>query len=287
MNSLPTLAITGSTGFVGGEVAHQLAAQGIPLRLIVRDLSRAPELDSAVAVQASYGDREASLAALAGVETLLMISAAENEHRRTEHLTFVEAARDAGVKHVVYTSFVGAAPDSTFTLGRDHYWTEQAILESGMEFTFLRDNFYADFMPQMAGEDHVLRGPAGDGLAALVTRSDVARVAATVLRDVAAHRSATYNLTGPMAITLAEVAAIISEAKDEHYSFHNETVDEAYESRKVWNAPSWQVDAWVSTYTAIANGDMREVSTDVETITGRPAESLAGFLSRDNPAPRN
>ena len=250
-------------------------------------MSQAPELDGAVAVQASYGDREASLAALAGVDTLLMISAAENEHRRTEHLTFVEAARYAGVKHIVYTSFVGAAPDSTFTLGRDHYATEQAIFESGMDFTILRDNFYADFMPQMAGEDHVLRGPAGDGLAALVTRSDVARVAATVLQNVAAHRSATYNLTGPMAITLAEVAAIISEAKDEHYSFHDETIDEAYESRKVWNAPSWQVDAWVSTYTAIANGDMREVSTDVETITGRPAETLAGFLSRDNPAPRN
>ena len=287
MNSLPNIAITGASGFVGGAVAEQLAANGLPLRLVVRDLSRAPELERAIAVETTYADRDASRAALEGVETLLMISAGENEQRLAEHLTFVEAARYAGVKHIVYTSFVGAAPDSTFTLARDHYATEQAIIASGMEFTILRDNFYADFVPQMAGEDHVLRGPAGDGLAALVTRSDVARVAATVLQDVAAHRSTTYNLTGPMAITLEEVAAIISEAKDEHYSFHNETIDEAYESRKAWNAPSWQVDAWVSTYTAIANGDMREVSTDVETITGRPAESLAGFLSRDNPAPRN
>ena len=264
-------------------MAEHLAADGLPLRLVVRDLSRAPQLERAVAVETTYADREASLKALDGVETLLMISAAENEHRLAEHISFVEAARDAGVKHIVYTSFVGAAPDSTFTLGRDHYATEQAIIASGMNYTILRNNFYADFMPLMAGDDHVLRGPAGDGLSALVTRSDVARVAAVVLTDVAAHRNVTYDLTGPMALTLTEVASIISEATDEDYTFHNETIEEAYNSRKQWNAPPWQVDAWVSTYTAIANGDMRHVSTDVERITGRPAETLAGFLSRDNP----
>ena len=279
------IAVTGATGFIGGAVAGNLAADGTPLRLVVRDLSRAPELERAVAVQTTYADREASLAALDGVETLLMISAAENEHRLMEHLTFIEAAGDAGVKHIVYTSFIGAAPDSTFTLGRDHFATEQAIVASGMSYTILRDNFYADFMPLMAGDDHVLRGPAGDGLAALVTRSDVARVAATVLSDVAAHHNVTYELTGPMALTLTEVASIISEATGDDYLFHNESIEEAYNSRKQWNAPPWQVDAWVSTYTAIANGDMRHVSTDVESITGRPAETLAGFLSRDNPEP--
>jgi len=276
MSSLPTTAVTGSTGFVGGAVARSLAADGTPLRLLVRDLSRAPQLPGAVALQSTYAQTPAE--ALAGVETLFMVSAAENESRRDEHFTFVDAATAAGVKHIVYTSFVGASPDCTFTLGRDHFATEQRIIDSGMDYTFLRDNFYADFMPMMMGEGDVIRGPAGDGRAAIVTRADVARVAATVLADVASHRGATYNLTGPEALTMAEVAAVISEVRGISASFYDETLAEAHESRKKWNAPDWQVEAWVSTYTSIANGELQAVSPDIERVTGRPATSLAEFL---------
>ena len=280
----PTTAITGSTGVVGGLVARELAATGMPLRLLVRDPQRAPVLERAVAEQAVYGQ---PTTALDGVEVLFMVSASESATRLEEHIAFVDAAAAAGVRHIVYTSFLGAAADSVFTLGRDHFFTESHIRASGMDFTFLRDAFYLDFMPSMVGDDGVLRGPAGDGRAAIVAREDVARTAARVLENPAAHLNQTYNLTGPERLTLEEVAATIEASTGTPTSFHNETIDEAYESRKAWNAPSWQVDAWVSTYTAIANGDMREVSTDVETITGRPAESLAGFLSRDNPASRN
>jgi len=276
MTTLPTLAVTGSTGFVGGAVAHSLAAAGTPLRLLVRDLARAPQLPGAVALQSTYAHTPPE--ALAGVEALFMVSAAENETRRDEHFAFVDAAKAAGVKHIVYTSFVGASPDCTFTLGRDHYATEQRIIASGMDYTFLRDNFYADFMPMMMGEDGVIRGPAGDGRAAIVTRGDVARVATTVLTDVSAHRGATYNLTGPEALTMTEIARVIADVRGVKVSFNNETADEAYESRKKWNAPAWQNDAWVSTYTAIANGELQQISPDIERVTGTPATSLAEFL---------
>src|SRR5690242_17639025 len=121
--SLPPLAVTGSTGAVGGMVAGDLAARGVEQRLLVRSPARAPQHDRSAVVACSYGDRDASLAALDGVETLLMVSAAENAERLQEHRTFVDAAADAGVRHVVYTSFAGAAPDCTFTLGRDHWAT--------------------------------------------------------------------------------------------------------------------------------------------------------------------
>ena len=276
MTTLPTMAVTGSTGFVGGAVASSLAAEGIPLRLLVRDLARAPKLPGAVALQSTYAHTDP--AAFDGVQTLFMVSAAENETRRDEHFAFVDAAKAAGVQHIVYTSFVGASPTCTFTLGRDHYATEQHIIESGMDYTFLRDNFYADFMPMMMGEDGVIRGPAGDGRAAIVTRGDVARVASTVLADAAAHRGATYNLTGPEALTMAETAAIIADVRGVDASFYNETIDEAYESRKKWNAPGWQVDAWVSTYTSIANNELATISPDIQKVTGQPATSLREFL---------
>jgi uncharacterized protein YbjT (DUF2867 family) len=227
-----------------------------------------------------YADRASAVQALTGVRTLLMVSGAEAEDRLDQHRTFVAAAQEAGVQHVVYTSFVAASPTCTFTLGRDHFATEEAIRESGMAWTFLRDNFYLDFFALLPGEDDVIRGPAGEGRCSAVAREDVAAVAATVLRDPETHRGATYDLTGPEALGLGDVARILSTHLGRPVSYHDETVEEAYESRLRWPAPQWQYDAWVSTYTAIANGEQDGVSDDVPRLTGRPATSLADLLSR-------
>ncbi|WP_418516200.1 SDR family oxidoreductase [Curtobacterium flaccumfaciens pv. flaccumfaciens] len=274
-----TIAITGATGNIGGAVSAALAADAVPFRMLVRDASRAPELPGTEVAVATFADVDASRTALQGVEVLLMVSAAEAQDRLDQHRAFVAAAADAGVRHVVYTSFLGAAPDATFTLGRDHWATEQAIRESGMAFTFLRDSFYLDFVEDLVGEDGVIRGPAGDGAMAAVARADVARVATAVLHDPDAHRDQTYELTGPEAITLAQAAAIVSEVRGRPVSYHPETLDEAYASRARWNPEPWQADAWVSTYTAIAEGALAHVSGDVERITGRPPMSLREVLA--------
>jgi uncharacterized protein YbjT (DUF2867 family) len=274
----PDLAVTGSTGWLGGLVARDLAERGFALRLLVRDAWRAPQLPGAVAVESSYGDREAAERALAGVRTLFMVSAAEQEDRLTEHRTFIDAAAAAGVEHVVYISFFGAAPQATFTLARDHWATEEHLKASGMAWTFLRDNLYLEFMDQMVGEDGVIRGPAGDGRAAVVSHDDIARAAVAVLRDPAAHAGRTYDLTGPEALTFGEMAAVISEVTGRAVSFHDETVEEAYASRAAYGAPDWQVDAWVSTYTAVRAGELDGVSDDVERLTGRRPTSLREHL---------
>src|SRR5829696_7815495 len=119
-SSRPTLAITGSTGWLGGLVARDLAHRGVAQRLLVRDLTRAPDLANSVATECSYRDGDAARLALEGVETLFMVSASESADRLAEHRAFVDAAAAAGVRHVVYVSFFGAAPDATFTLVRDH-----------------------------------------------------------------------------------------------------------------------------------------------------------------------
>jgi uncharacterized protein YbjT (DUF2867 family) len=274
----PPLAVTGSTGAVGGLVAGLLAEQGVAQRLLVRDPRRAPALDGAVTAVSAYGDRVAARAALDGVTTLLMVSAPESADRLDQHRTFVDAAAAAGVAHIVYTSFAGAAVDCTFTLGRDHFATEQHIRASGMRHTFLRDNFYLDILPLMVGEDGVIRGPAGRGRVAAVARADVARVAAAVLTDPGSHRDATYTLTGPEALTLDDVARTVREATGREVSFHDETVEEAYASRRQWDVPQWQYDAWVSTYTAIRAGEVEDVFDDVRAVTGRRPTSLRELL---------
>jgi uncharacterized protein YbjT (DUF2867 family) len=278
MPTSPVIAVTGSTGAVGGRVARDLAARGIPQRLLVRDASRAPRLDGAEVHVARYSDADAARTALQGVDTLFMVSASETADRVEHHRTFVEAAAQAGVRSIVYTSFLAAAPDAVFTLGRDHAATEEIIRASGMRWTFLRDNFYMDMMELFAGDDGVIRGPAGEGRCSLVSRSDVAATAVAVLLDPSAHADAAYDLTGPEALTMAEVAEKISAVRGHPVRFVDETVDEAYVSRAAFGAPRWQVDAWVSTYTSIASGDLAVVSTDVERVTGRPAQSFEEFL---------
>jgi uncharacterized protein YbjT (DUF2867 family) len=277
-SSLPTLAVTGSTGALGGLVAADLAARGIRQRLLARTPERAPRLDGAVAVPFSYADEAASTAALEGVRTLFMVSGEESADRLEQHRTFIDAAVAANVEHIVYTSFFGAAPDSTFTLGRDHWATEEHIRASGLRFTLLRDNFYADFLPDLVGEDGVIRGPAGSGRVAAVARADVARVAVAALTAPEQHLDATYELTGPEAPTLAEVAAILSEQTGRNIRFHDESIEEAYESRRRWEAPQWQYDAWVSTYTAIAAGELDGLTDDVERLTGRKPLGLRDLL---------
>jgi NAD(P)H dehydrogenase (quinone) len=148
-----------------------------------------------------------------------------------------------------------------------------------MEFTFLRDNFYLDFLPLMAGEDGVIRGPAGQGRVSAVARADIARVALAVLLDPESHRGATYDLTGPESITLAEAADILGEATGREVTFHDETVEEAYESRRVWDAPDWQYDAWVSTYTAIKAGEVAAVTDDIRRVTGQAPIGLRELLA--------
>jgi NAD(P)H dehydrogenase (quinone) len=278
MTDGPTLAVTGATGAVGGLVARDLAGRGAAQRLLVRSPERAPEVALATVRQCSYADAQTSRAALEGVSVLFMVSGAEAADRLDQHRRFVDAAAEAGVEHVVYTSFYGAAPDCTFTLGRDHFATEEHIRASGMAHTFLRDNFYLDVLPWFVGADGLLRGPAGDGRVAAVARADVARVAVAVLTDPGAHRGATYDLTGPEALSMAAIAETITRETGRPVAYRDETVEEAYESRRQWDAPQWQYDAWVSTYTAIARGELDAVTDDVERLTGHRPTSLAELL---------
>jgi uncharacterized protein YbjT (DUF2867 family) len=200
------------------------------------------------------------------------------------HLSFVDAAARAGVQHLVYISFFGAAPDSTFTLARDHFATEQHIRASGMSFTFLRDNFYADFMAALVGGDGVIRGPAGEGRVSVVAQDDIAEAAAAILRTPTPHAGATYSLTGPEALSLADVARTLAAALSRPVSYHAETVDEAYASRRGTRASQWQLDAWVSTYTAIASGEVAAITDDIPKLTGHRATSLAELLRRGSAA---
>jgi uncharacterized protein YbjT (DUF2867 family) len=259
-------------------VARRLAERGVSMRLIVRDAARAPELVGAqVRTASSYGAGDEMRAALDGVSTLFLVPGRESSDRVDQHRAAIEAAADAGVERLVYLSFVGAA-DSSFTLGREHGETEEIVRASGLAWVFPRMNLYMDFIPSMAGEDGVIRGPAGTGRLAAVLRDDIAEAVATVLAEPGQHDGNAYELTGPSAFTLGEAAAELSRTSGRRFEFVDETLEEARASRAAFGAPDWQVEAWISSYVAIARGELEAVSGDFERLTGRPPTSLREWL---------
>lgn len=278
------VGVTGATGALGGRVASRLAARGVSQRLIVRDLTRAPELRGAEVAQADYRDRDAMRTALAGIGTLLLVSATETEGRVALHRAAIDAAIEAGVERIVYTSFYGASEHATFTFARDHWHTEEYLRERGIRHTILRDNLYLDVIPLFVLPDGTLRGPAGDGRFAGVTRDDIADVATTILTAApGTHDGRTYDLTGPQSLSFAELAEELSRATGRPIRYHAETVEEAYASRAGYGAPAWQVEGWVTTYLAVANGELEKVTGDVAAVTGKPPMSFAEFLASDPP----
>jgi NAD(P)H dehydrogenase (quinone) len=303
------LAVTGATGQIGSRVACRLARLGLAQRLIVRDPARAPFLPRAEIIQASsYGDAAAMRQALAGVETLFLVSArdrfgvahisAKNKttpapyDRVQQQHTAIDAAVSAGVRHIVYLSVVKAAPDSTFILAHDHFYTEQHIRTVGVPFTFLRASLYTDNVPQCVSADDVMRAPAGNGRAAWVTRDDIADVAVAVLTGTG-HGGRVYDVTGPEALTMAETAERLSAAVKREIVYQPQTPQEARATRTTsrlekfeaerrmltgHGLDDYEVDVFVTHFLQIAAGDLAEVRDTVPELTGHPAQSLAEYL---------
>ena len=271
-----TIAVFGSTGSLGGLVAARLAARGVPQRLVVRDISRAPRLDRSGVAVASYLDTPAMISALQGIRTVFFVSAGASTERIVHHRAAVDAFVSAGVKRVVYTSFIGAAPDAVFTFARDHFHTERYLESAGLRFSALRNSLYQDMLPDLVA-DGIVRGPAGTGRFAPVSRADIADVAVALLLD-GGEATARIDVTGPELLTMGEVADLLGEAAGAPVRFVDETLAEAYASRAGFDVPVFEIEGWITSYRAIAAGELAIASDAVERITGRPPVSLRAYL---------
>jgi uncharacterized protein YbjT (DUF2867 family) len=279
------IAVTGVTGALGRRVVDRLAATGdVPLRLVVRDADRAPQVPGAeiVANPGGYGDPAGLQVALTGVDTLYLVSAAEAENRLEQHFAAVDAAVAAGVQRIVYTSFLNASPDAVFTLVRQHAATEDRIRQSGVRATFLRHSMYADFVPFFASVEDgqaVIAAPAGNGRTSFVSRDDLADVAvAVLLREDDALDGQALEVTGPEALTMTDAAAVLTEITGRPVAYHDQTVEEAWATRRPSGHPDWEIEGWVTSYLAIAAGELATVTDVVPTLTGHPARTVAEHL---------
>jgi len=274
------IAVTGVTGNLGGMVSRLCKKNGIEVRNLARNVEKAEKLGFSNVFKSSYDKSEDTVKSLEGIEVLFMVSGSENPNRVQQHKDFIDAAKVAGVSHIIYLSFYNASKNSIFTLGRDHYATEEYIKENGFKYTFLRDNFYVDFFVDLCREYGEIKGPAGNGKVSAVVRSDVSEVAAKILENPGKWENQTLNMTGPEELSMAEIVKAVSEYFGKEIKYIEETVEEAYESRKIWKAEQWEYDSWVSTYTAISENEQSGISNDIEKVLGRKATSLVEYLEK-------
>ena len=277
---MPKIAVTGVTGNLGGMVSRLCKKNGIEVRNLARNVEKAEKLGFSNVFKSSYDKSEDTVKSLKGIEVLFMVSGSENPNRVQQHKDFIDAAKIAEVSHIIYLSFYNASKNSIFTLGRDHYATEEYIKENGFKYTFLRDNFYVDFFVDLCREYGEIKGPAGNGKVSAVVRSDVSEVVAKILENPGKCENQTLNMTGPEELSMAEIVKAVSEYFGKEIKYIEETVEEAYESRKIWKAEQWEYDSWVSTYTAISENEQSGISNDIEKVLGRKATSLVEYLEK-------
>lgn len=281
-----TIGVTGAGGQLGGQVLDNLLAKGFTAKDIVA-LTRSPEKLAAYAakgitVRQGDFDKPAELtAALKGVERLLIIPGNDLRPgiRAPQHKNAVNAAKAAGVKHVIYISTIGAhRGQDLFTA---HLETEQAIYASGLAWTILRMGMYYDNL-WMGTIAYALSAgvyaataatPAGN-----VARSDVAAAAAALLA-AKGHDSFFYQATGPASQTPAEIAATIGQVFDRKVAAVDVTQEQFNGALKAAGLPDFVVDAIGGIEAARAKGLLDVVTHDIEYLTGKKAITLAQYLA--------
>jgi NAD(P)H dehydrogenase (quinone) len=270
---MSTILVTGASGHVGSRVAELLVERGHAPRRLMRDPTKARPLHGSPVVAGDYGDRASLDAAMRGIDTVFLVSAAARPLARAKlHGTVMDAAAAAGVTRLVYLSFQAASATSPFPYSADHLLSEAHLRQSGLAWTILRDSFYQELIPGLADEDGVIRSPDAGGKVAWVAREDVAQVAAGVLVDER-HAGKTYDLTGPEALSLEEAVARLAR-EGQRLRYVRESLEEGRVWRAATDAPEWEVDVWLGSYLAMGTGELAPLSTAVHDIAGHEPRAL-------------
>jgi uncharacterized protein YbjT (DUF2867 family) len=279
------ILVTGATGLNGSELVRRLSARGVPVRALVRSTTRAEVLSSLPNVEIVEGDMarpETLTGALRGVDRAMLISSSDPAMLEVQS-NFIEAARRAGVKHVVKLSGIIPELDSPFRFARMHAEIEQRLEASGMAFTHLRAG---EFMPAYFRQvpSIVAKGalflPMEDAKIASVDVGDIAEVAFIVLTSPG-HEGKIYPLTGPEALSMAEVAEKLSVATGKNIQYHNVTPEDAKRAHLAAGIPLYNADALAELFAERRKGKEAQVSPLIQTIIGRRATSFEEFAMRN------
>ncbi|MES2459305.1 MAG: SDR family oxidoreductase [Armatimonadota bacterium] len=276
-----TIAVTGATGQLGRLVVDKLK-RSVPasdIVALVRSTARAADLGVTVR-EADYNQSETLDTALAGVDTLLLISSNEIGKRVSQHHNIVVSAQKAGVKRIVYTSLLHA-DTSSLSLASDHLATEREITASGVPYTLLRNGWYTEnytaSVPNAVAAGAFI-GSAGDGKIASATRADFAEAAAVVLTGQG-HEGKIYELAGDEAYTLSELAAEISRQTGKSIPYRNLSEADYSAALAGFGIPEAIAHAIAGWDISVSQGAVFDDSRQLSSLIGRPTTPLSVAVS--------
>ena len=272
------IVVTGSTGRVGGLIAERLQKQHQPMRLLVRDPSRAPRIDGAEVEAADYSNLDALAKGLRKGDRVFMVSLwIGGDVRLDLHRSFIGAAAKAEVAHIVYLSFVNAGKTAVFSHAREHGATEEMLRASGVPWTSVRNSMYADDIPGWFDPDGVAREPGDAARMSFSSRPELADVIALALTETG-HEGKVYNITTPESVSMQELAQIATEVTGDRYTYEPISDAEWIKRWKAQGRPDWALEAGQTSYEALRAGELDVVSDDYEKVTGRKPRTIAQII---------
>lgn len=276
------IAITGATGQLGRLVVEALKTKTAAANLVA--LVRTPSKAAGIGIgarEADYNRPETLAAALAGVDTLLLISGNELGKRAAQHSAVIEAAKKAGVTRIVYTSLLRADTTPIRILADEHYATEQALIASGAAYTILRNGWYTEnYTASVPGavKGGAFLGAAGEGKISSAARADYAAAAAVVL-TTSGHENKVYELAGDTAYTLAELAAEIARQTGKAIPYKNLTEAEYAAALAGFGLPEPMAKAYAGFDSDAAQGALYDEGRVLSGLIGRATTPLADSVA--------
>ncbi|MEY9968611.1 NAD(P)H dehydrogenase (quinone) [Streptacidiphilus sp. MAP12-16] len=279
-----TILVTAATGQLGRLVVESLLKK-VPAEQIavaVRSPEKAADL-AALGVQvrqADYAKPETLGAALAGVDKVLLISGTDMGERVGQHQAVIDAAKEAGVSLLAYTSVLGG-DDATFALADDHKATEAAVRASGIPFVLLRHGWYTENYTAQLGtflEHGAVVGSSGDGRVASATRQDFAEAAAAVLAGEG-HANTVYELSGDTAWSFSEFAAAVSAQAGKPVVYQDLAPGDHLQVLLGAGLPAPLAEVLVDVDAGIGRGDLAHTPGDLSRLIGRPTTPLADSIT--------
>jgi len=275
------IGVTGATGQLGHLVVGKLKEKVSSESIVA--LVRSPEKAAELGVEArafDYSKPETLAASLVGIDKLLLISGNEIGQRLPQHLAVIAAAKQAGVKQLVYTSILHA-DTSSLGLAGEHLATEVALKASGLAYTILRNGWYTENYTGSAkgaiGAGAFI-GCAGDGKIASAARADYAEAAALVLAGEGTENK-TYELAGDTAYTLTELAAEISRQTGKTIPYNNLTETQYADILKSFGLPAGLAEMLADSDTGASKGGLFDDAKQLSALIGRPTTPLAKVLA--------
>ncbi len=280
------ILVTGATGHLGGAVVkfllNKVAADQVAV--LVRDAAKAADLaEKGVSVRVGdYHDKASLVQAFQGVDTLLLVSTSDLADRVGQHLNVINAAKEAGVKRVAYTGVTMQHLDTSALkdfMG-EHFQTEENLKNSGLTYTFLRNNLYADVLPMFFGPNVLETGiflPAGQGRVPYATREDMAEAAANVLAGDG-HDNQTYELVNTESWSMADAAAILSELAGKDIAYTDAPNDVYADTMTKAGVPEGAIGFTIGFANAIGANDFDLPGSTLEQLLGRKPTSLKAYF---------